>query len=537
MTGSAGSGTRRSALAMAQSAAGRRRDHRAHRAGRSSSSRSRRSATRPARRWPRSAAPASSSPRCATRCSRRGRLRRALAQGPAHRRRRGPHAGRRAAPRGPARRARGPRRPDAGRAARRGPVGTGSPRRTAQLRALGYGLEVVPVRGNVDTRLRLVADGEVDAVVLAARRAGPPRAPRGGHRGHRPPPDASRPRPGGAGRSSAAHRRTRTPARSPPCSPCSTTRDPARRDRRALPARRPGGRLLRPRGASATLADGEHVTELHLRARRQCRRRLGLRAAVRRPDPPRRGCRRIGRELAAADARRGCGRSDGGASPVTSPNPSRKPSQLARAGRSAASPSSVPAPATRSADAPRRRGARQGRRRSSTESHATRRSSRRFCRDDVEVVDGSLGDDGQPLSRRAGPARRQGRQARRQRGRLLDGDPCLDATGAEEVLGLRQGADPLRGRAGRRRRRPPCPPTRACRCARPRHRDVRFVDGRRPRRSGLVDPARRRRPPWCCSSATAATGDAAKALVAAGRKPDDAGRDHPAGTTTDAAHL
>ena len=46
-------------------------------------------------------------------------------------------------------------------------VGTGSPRRAAQLRALGYGLEVVPVRGNVDTRLRLVADGAVDAVVLA----------------------------------------------------------------------------------------------------------------------------------------------------------------------------------------------------------------------------------------------------------------------------------------------------------------------------------------------------------------------------------
>ncbi len=46
-------------------------------------------------------------------------------------------------------------------------VGTGSPRRRAQLLALGLGLEVVPVRGNVNTRLRLVADGEVDAVVLA----------------------------------------------------------------------------------------------------------------------------------------------------------------------------------------------------------------------------------------------------------------------------------------------------------------------------------------------------------------------------------
>lgn len=46
-------------------------------------------------------------------------------------------------------------------------IGTGSPRRTAQLRALGLGFEVVPIRGNVDTRLGKVASGELDAVVLA----------------------------------------------------------------------------------------------------------------------------------------------------------------------------------------------------------------------------------------------------------------------------------------------------------------------------------------------------------------------------------
>jgi hydroxymethylbilane synthase len=46
-------------------------------------------------------------------------------------------------------------------------VGTGSPRRAAQLRALGLGIEVVPIRGNVDTRLGKVTSGEVDAVVLA----------------------------------------------------------------------------------------------------------------------------------------------------------------------------------------------------------------------------------------------------------------------------------------------------------------------------------------------------------------------------------
>ncbi|MCW6005892.1 hydroxymethylbilane synthase [Micromonospora sp. CPCC 205371] len=46
-------------------------------------------------------------------------------------------------------------------------VGTGALRRIAQLHALGLQLEVVPIRGNVDTRLRKVYDGELDAVVLA----------------------------------------------------------------------------------------------------------------------------------------------------------------------------------------------------------------------------------------------------------------------------------------------------------------------------------------------------------------------------------
>jgi hydroxymethylbilane synthase len=46
-------------------------------------------------------------------------------------------------------------------------VGTGAPRRVAQLRALGLGLDVVPIRGNVDTRMGRVASGDLDAVVLA----------------------------------------------------------------------------------------------------------------------------------------------------------------------------------------------------------------------------------------------------------------------------------------------------------------------------------------------------------------------------------
>lgn len=46
-------------------------------------------------------------------------------------------------------------------------VGTGSPRRAAQLLALRPDLDVVALRGNVDTRVRAVTEGDLDAVVLA----------------------------------------------------------------------------------------------------------------------------------------------------------------------------------------------------------------------------------------------------------------------------------------------------------------------------------------------------------------------------------
>jgi hydroxymethylbilane synthase len=51
-------------------------------------------------------------------------------------------------------------------------IGTGSPRRMAQLRAWaraeGLAIETVPIRGNVDTRIGYVRDGRLDGVVLAA---------------------------------------------------------------------------------------------------------------------------------------------------------------------------------------------------------------------------------------------------------------------------------------------------------------------------------------------------------------------------------
>jgi hydroxymethylbilane synthase len=47
-------------------------------------------------------------------------------------------------------------------------IGTGAPRRVAQILALGRGLVCVPLRGNVDTRLRKLAEGELDAIIVAS---------------------------------------------------------------------------------------------------------------------------------------------------------------------------------------------------------------------------------------------------------------------------------------------------------------------------------------------------------------------------------
>lgn len=47
-------------------------------------------------------------------------------------------------------------------------IGTSSPRRAAQMRRIRPDLSIVPLRGNVDTRLAKVRDGEADATLLAA---------------------------------------------------------------------------------------------------------------------------------------------------------------------------------------------------------------------------------------------------------------------------------------------------------------------------------------------------------------------------------
>ena len=62
-------------------------------------------------------------------------------------------------------------------------VGTGSPRRVAQMRRLRPDVDIQDIRGNVDTRLEKMASGEFDAVILAE--AGLRRLGREAEIGHR----------------------------------------------------------------------------------------------------------------------------------------------------------------------------------------------------------------------------------------------------------------------------------------------------------------------------------------------------------------
>jgi hydroxymethylbilane synthase len=73
-------------------------------------------------------------------------------------------------------------------------LGTSSVRRVAQLHRQFPGAEFLPVRGNVDTRLRKLDDGDYDALVLAA--AGLHRLERGGRISALLPVDACIPAPG-----------------------------------------------------------------------------------------------------------------------------------------------------------------------------------------------------------------------------------------------------------------------------------------------------------------------------------------------------
>ena len=141
-------------------------------------------------------------------------------------------------------------------------VGTGSPRRTAQLAALGLGLRVTDVRGNVDTRISLVHNGSCDAVLLA--RAGLARLGRLDEVSESLDPLQMLPAPG-QGALAIECRADRldliealTPLDDPDTRACVSAE-------RALLAALEAG-CTAPVGALAEVVEGEHGTELSLRA-------------------------------------------------------------------------------------------------------------------------------------------------------------------------------------------------------------------------------------------------------------------------------
>jgi len=141
-------------------------------------------------------------------------------------------------------------------------VGTGSPRRTAQLAALGLGLRVTDIRGNVDTRISLVHNGSCDAVLLA--RAGLSRLGRLYEVSESLDPLQMLPAPG-QGALAIECRADRldliealTPLDDPDTRACVSAE-------RALLAALEAG-CTAPVGALAEVVEGEHGTELSLRA-------------------------------------------------------------------------------------------------------------------------------------------------------------------------------------------------------------------------------------------------------------------------------
>ena len=141
-------------------------------------------------------------------------------------------------------------------------IGTGSPRRAAQLAALGLGLRVTDVRGNVGTRISLVHNGSCDAVLLA--RAGLARLGRLDEATESLDPLQMLPAPG-QGALAIECREDRpdliealTPLDDPATRACVSAE-------RALLAALEAG-CTAPIGALAEVVEGEHGTELFLRA-------------------------------------------------------------------------------------------------------------------------------------------------------------------------------------------------------------------------------------------------------------------------------
>ena len=157
----------------------------------------------------------------------------------------------------------------------------------------------------------------------------------------------------------------------------------------------------------------------------------------------------------------------------------------------------------------------------------------RFCRDDVEVVDGSLGDDGQPLSH-AVRARLVVKAAKSGGNvvRLLDGDPFLYATGSEEAVGCAKAGIPFEVVPGVSSITA-VPAYAGIPLTSAKHREVRVVNVAEGTRDAADwSSAGAGRATLVLLSATAVIGEVAKALVAAGRSPETPVAMTQLGTTT-----
>jgi uroporphyrinogen III methyltransferase/synthase len=154
----------------------------------------------------------------------------------------------------------------------------------------------------------------------------------------------------------------------------------------------------------------------------------------------------------------------------------------------------------------------------------------RFCRPDVEVVDGSVGDDGQPLTH-AMRARLVVKAAKRGGNvvRLLDGDPFLYATGSEEAAGCVKVGIPFEVVPGVSAVSA-VPAYAGVPLTNAKAREVRFVNVA----EGILDwnAVAAGKATLVLLSATKVIGDVAKAIIAAGRDPETPVAMTAQGTTT-----
>jgi uroporphyrinogen III methyltransferase/synthase len=155
----------------------------------------------------------------------------------------------------------------------------------------------------------------------------------------------------------------------------------------------------------------------------------------------------------------------------------------------------------------------------------------RFCRADVEVVDGSVGADGQPLTH-AMRAKLVVRAAKRGGNvvRLLDGDPFLYATGSEEAAGCVKAGIPFEVVPGVSAVSA-VPAYAGVPLTNAKAREVRVVNVAE---SSLDwDAVAAGKATLVLLSATKVIGDVAKAIIAAGRDPETPVAMTAQGTTTE----